>query len=68
MMKLLTLKDFLAGAVAEAIAAGLSGKTRNWSPIGPVTLNPDRESIVRALPECNDIQHSKSRMIQVTQG
>jgi transposase InsO family protein len=25
-----------------------SGATRNWSPIGPVTLNPERESVVAA--------------------
>lgn len=33
-----------------------SGKTRNWQPIGPVTLNPERDSIVRAHSECNNIQ------------
>ena len=25
-----------------------SGKTRNWAPIGPVTLNPERDSVIRA--------------------
>ncbi len=25
-----------------------SGATRNWSPIGPVTLNPERDSVVAA--------------------
>ena len=25
-----------------------SGKTRNWSPIGPVTLNPERDSVITA--------------------
>ena len=25
-----------------------SGKTRNWEPIGPVTLNPERDSVIRA--------------------
>lgn len=33
-----------------------SGKTRNWSPVGPVTLNPERDSIIRAHSGCNDIQ------------
>ena len=33
-----------------------SGKTRNWSPSGAVTLNPERNSIFRAHPECNNIQ------------
>ena len=28
-----------------------SGATRNWSPVGPVTLNPERESIVAAYAE-----------------
>ena len=25
-----------------------SGKTRNWTPIGPITLNPERDSVIRA--------------------
>jgi hypothetical protein len=25
-----------------------SGSTRNWTPVGAVTLNPERDSIVRA--------------------
>ena len=25
-----------------------SGATRDWSPIGPVTLNPERDSVVKA--------------------
>ena len=28
-----------------------SGATRNWSPVGPVTLNPERNSIVAAYAE-----------------
>ena len=24
-----------------------SGKTRNWNPVGPVTLNPERDSIIK---------------------
>jgi len=28
-----------------------SGATRNWSPVGPVTLNPERDSIVAAYAE-----------------
>ena len=23
-----------------------SGDTRNWTPVGPVTLNPERDSVV----------------------
>ena len=33
-----------------------SGKTRNWSPIGPVTLNPERESVVRSNSDHKPIQ------------
>ena len=33
-----------------------SGKTRNWSPVGAVTLNPERDSIIKAHSECNNIQ------------
>jgi putative transposase len=33
-----------------------SGKTRDWSPIGAVTLNPERDSIIRAHSGDNHIQ------------
>jgi transposase InsO family protein len=33
-----------------------SGATRNWSPVGPVTLNPERDSIVKMHSASNDIQ------------
>ena len=33
-----------------------SGRTRNWSPIGAVTLNPERDSIVRTHSEASEIQ------------
>jgi transposase InsO family protein len=33
-----------------------SGATRNWSSIGPVTLNPERDSIIKTHSRCNDIQ------------
>jgi putative transposase len=32
----------------EAKPARWSGSTRDWSPLGPVTLNPERDSIVAA--------------------
>ena len=25
-----------------------SGSTRNWTPVGPVTLNPERDSVIKA--------------------
>ena len=33
-----------------------SGPTRDWTPIGPVTLNPERDSVVEA--------HSKAQLRQ----
>ena len=33
-----------------------SGRTRNWSPIGAVTLNPERDSIIRSHSAAPDIQ------------
>ena len=33
-----------------------SGSTRNWSPIGPVTLNPERDSIVQTHSGASEIQ------------
>ena len=33
-----------------------SGPTRNWSPVGPVTLNPERDCIIKAHVESVDSQ------------
>jgi hypothetical protein len=33
-----------------------SGATRNWTPVGPVTLNPERDSVVMANARAKDIQ------------
>ena len=33
-----------------------SGKTRNWSPTGPVTLNPERDSVIRNYSKDKPIQ------------
>lgn len=33
-----------------------SGATRNWSSVGAVTLNPERESVVKLHLAQNDIQ------------
>ena len=35
-----------------------SGNTRNWSPVGAVTLNPERDSIIKAHSENNNSQLS----------
>ena len=33
-----------------------SGNTRNWAPIGAVTLNPERDSIVKTHSAGKNIQ------------
>lgn len=38
----------------EANPARWSGATRNWTPCGPVTLNPERESVVKAYAKQAD--------------
>ena len=40
----------------ERNPARWSGNTRNWSPIGTVTLNPERDCIVKAYSANNNIQ------------
>jgi len=40
----------------EKNPARWSGDTRNWSPIGAVTLNPERDCVTKAHLGCNDIQ------------
>ncbi|GFP27571.1 MAG: hypothetical protein DDT20_01048 [Firmicutes bacterium] len=39
----------------EKNPARWSGDTRNWSPIGAVTLNPERDCVIKAHSGCNDI-------------
>ncbi|GBH26766.1 hypothetical protein BvRS1_38150 [Burkholderia vietnamiensis] len=34
----------------ECNPARWSGKTRDWTPVGAVTLNPERDSVVAATP------------------
>ena len=40
----------------ERHPARWSGDTRNWSPIGAVTLNPERDSIVKTHSDSTDTQ------------
>ena len=40
----------------ERNPARWSGNTRNWVPIGAVTLNPERDSIIKTHMPSNDIQ------------
>ena len=42
----------------QANPARWSGKTRNWSPIGPVTLNPERDSVIQTHSRDSDRQPS----------
>lgn len=42
----------------ELNPARWSGNTRNWTPVGAVTLNPERDCIVNAQTENNAIQPS----------
>ena len=40
----------------EKNPARWSGDTRNWSPVGAVTLNPERDCVIKAHSGSNDIQ------------
>jgi putative transposase len=37
-----------------------SGRTRNWTPIGPVTLNPERDAVVQAALSAPPLSRSVS--------
>lgn len=43
---ILAARHTLYTQAREAKPARWSGSTRNWSPLGPVTLNPERDAIV----------------------
>ena len=40
----------------EKNPARWSGNPRNWSPIGAVTLNPERDCVIKEHSDCNNIQ------------
>jgi putative transposase len=40
----------------ERNPARWSGDTRNWAPIGAVTLNPERDAIIKTHLARNDTQ------------
>jgi transposase InsO family protein len=42
----------------ELNPARWSGATRNWTPIGSVTLNPERDEVIKTHSASNDIQAS----------
>jgi len=45
---ILAARDALYKQAKQANPQRWSGDTRNWKPIGPVTLNPERDSVVKA--------------------
>jgi putative transposase len=53
---ILAARHTLYAKAREQNPARWSGKTRNWSPAGLVTLNPERDSIIMAHLGDNDIQ------------
>jgi putative transposase len=53
---ILSARHALYTKARERHPARWSGATRNWSPIGAVTLNPERDSIIKTHSECIDTQ------------
>jgi len=53
---ILAARHALYSKAREQNPARWSGKTRNWSPIGAVTLNPERDCVIKAYSGNNDIQ------------
>ena len=53
---ILAARHALYSAVKERNPARWSGKTRNWQPIGAVTLNPERDSVISEHMAENNIQ------------
>jgi transposase InsO family protein len=47
--QILAARDALYRQARQATPRRWSGKTRDWSPIGAVTLNPERECVVAAV-------------------
>jgi hypothetical protein len=46
----------------ERNPARWSGNTRNWSPVGAVTLNPERDCIIKSRSFGIDIQPLAARL------
>ena len=51
---ILAARHALYTGARERNPARWTGGTRNWAPVGPVTLNPERESIVKTHSDSND--------------
>jgi transposase InsO family protein len=54
---ILAARHALYTRARENNPARWSGATRNWSPLGPVTLNPERDSVVTAHSAGAHTQH-----------
>jgi len=53
---ILAARHALYTQARELNPARWSGKTRNWSPVGAVTLNPERDCVIRAYSDDKPIQ------------
>ena len=53
---ILAARHALYTRARESNPARWSGKTRNWSPIGAVTLNPERDSVITTHLRTTDYQ------------
>ena len=53
---ILAARHALYQQARELKPARWSGKTRDWSQVGPVTLNPERDAVIKQHSRDNDIQ------------
>lgn len=54
--RILAARHTLYLQARERNPARWSGATRNWAPVGPVTLNPERDAVVQAGLEGNNLE------------
>jgi hypothetical protein len=55
-LAILAARHTLYTSARDLKPARWSGKTRNWTPVGAVTRNPERDCIVKAHSENSPIQ------------
>jgi transposase InsO family protein len=53
---ILGARHALYAQARERNPARWSGQTRDWTPVGPVTLNPERDAVVASALRAGDIQ------------
>jgi len=56
-VQILAARDALYAQARERHPARWSRDTRDWSPIGPVTLNPERDAVVATAMQAQHTQH-----------